>query len=428
VGMLKLQGTTSLFVGRVLFTKRYHYCHLFGSVRQVAGKAARGTDLQEPANNHNNNKKKQQQQQKQQKSASVEIASPSAVQPKRTSGGVKHREEKGWQGVVTAALLHQAIGSAKWVLGLDINTNTTGFTILHADSGRLVECGVIDTKKIADLFDKAAHLRDRLAAIHTKYTPVAGSCAAGEAQPMWIVGIEDFLKGFGGSHWRTRDITKLACLNSLVSYECWNIFGQGKVHLANSLSLAATQETDDESSEDKECYSQANLWKPFKVHPGQVKAYFGIRKSSRDDNVKELSFHRVKNLFPSEHTWIVNSMGRMSEKNYDIVDSFLVAHFTRRLKAEETLFSNPSLWTEFYKAWLLETKYCTGASNLQPDVSDVPPETVEDSKVAAAQKRRQRTKERQAKKALEEDLQQKARTTFRKAIAVTADIAFPAPA
>lgn len=118
----------------------------------------------------------------------------------------------------------------------------------------------------------------------------------------------------------------------------------------------------------------------------------------------------------------------MSEKNYDIVDSFLVAHFTRRLKAEETLFSNPSLWTEFYKAWLLETKYCTGASNLQPDVSDVPPETVEDSKVAAAQKRRQRTKERQAKKALEEDLQQKARTTFRKAIAVTADIAFPAPA
>ena len=39
-------------------------------------------------------------------------------------------------GVVTRERCLQTVGrSAEWVLGLDVNTNSTGFTVLHAPTG-----------------------------------------------------------------------------------------------------------------------------------------------------------------------------------------------------------------------------------------------------------------------------------------------------
>jgi hypothetical protein len=87
-------------------------------------------------------------------------------------------------------------------------------------AGEMAECGVIETKAIPDLFDKVTFLRRRLAAI---YAAKKGDGDDKEATT-WVVGIEDFLKSFGGAQWRTSDIMKLACLNSLVSYECWHLF------------------------------------------------------------------------------------------------------------------------------------------------------------------------------------------------------------
>ncbi len=88
-------------------------------------------------------------------------------------------------------------------------------------TGELAECGVIETKGIPDLFDKVTFLRRRLAAIHAAKK---GDGDGNKEATTWVVGIEDFLKSFGGAQWRTSDIMKLACLNNLVSYECWHLF------------------------------------------------------------------------------------------------------------------------------------------------------------------------------------------------------------
>lgn len=264
-------------------------------------------------------------------------------------------------GVVTRErCLLTAERSAEWVLGLDINTNSTGFTVLHAPTGEMAECGVIETKAIPDLFDKVTFLRRRLAAIH------AAKKGDDKEATTWVVGIEDFLKSFGGAQWRTSDIMKLACLNSLVSYECWHLFFcHHQEHSPPTLEFGEADdefalqhlppENDDEANEDDEAsYMTFGTRRPFKVHPSQARTYFGIRKRSAEDKIKDLGFHRVKNLFPSDHPWIIKKTGRLSEKNYDVVDSFMVAHYTRKMAVESALYSDPHLFAEFEAAWLLK--------------------------------------------------------------------------
>lgn len=45
------------------------------------------------------------------------------------------------------------------------------------------------------------------------------------------VGIEDFMRAFGGAAWRTTDIFKLAQLNSAVSYSCFQMLGHKPIHV-----------------------------------------------------------------------------------------------------------------------------------------------------------------------------------------------------
>jgi hypothetical protein len=135
---------------------------------------------------------------------------------------------------------------------------------------------------------------------------------------------------------------KLACLNCLISYECWHVFfglsrdqagpsppALGLIGSDDERGGPAPKDDDDEVEEDEADYLAYGTKRPFKVHPSQVssrviadrdlcvcavdarsrhnqaRTYFGIRKRSAEDKIKDLGFHRVKGLFPSDHPWIV---------------------------------------------------------------------------------------------------------------------------
>jgi len=120
----------------------------------------------------------------------------------------------------------------EFVIGLDINSQSTGYTVLDA-TGAALECGVIDTSDGKNIYEKATTIKGKLEELYSKYKP----------ESEWLVGVEDFLKGFGG-RFRTKDLFTLAQINSLVSYDCIKIF--------NTL--------------------------PSRVHPSSARHHFGLKK------------------------------------------------------------------------------------------------------------------------------------------------------
>ncbi len=122
--------------------------------------------------------------------------------------------------------------------------------------GKVLDFGVIETKQISETFEKVACLKEKLLKLCQVHSPSHGeyalerTCAAERSlaltfwKPLspsllhfvsqndyllgagWVVGVENFLKGFNGMKWRTNDIINLACLNSLITYECFHIFNQ----------------------------------------------------------------------------------------------------------------------------------------------------------------------------------------------------------
>jgi hypothetical protein len=137
--------------------------------------------------------------------------------------------------------------------------------------------------------------------------------------------------------------------------------------------------------------------------------------------------------------------GRLSEKNYDVVDSFMVAHYTRKMGVEATLYNDPNLFRKFEAAWMrrnsstIQLMRSRGIQQLSSSAAattaaigsegDADAEGTPASKkrAASAEKRRQQGAERRAEKEWREEVERQARAAFKKAIRVTADAALPAP-
>jgi phage tail protein X len=123
----------------------------------------------------------------------------------------------------------------------------------------------------------------------------------------------------------------------------------------------------------------------------------------------------------------------LSEKNYDVVDSFMVAHYTRKMAVESALYSDPHLFAEFEAAWLLKNsaavetlrpRHTTTTNNHQPPAADV---DVVSKRAASAERRKQKGVERRAEKEWKEEVDRRARAAFKKAISAAAEAALPAP-
>jgi hypothetical protein len=181
------------------------------------------------------------------------------------------------------------------VLGLDINTSSTGYAVLQVGQGasvNLLDWGRVCLKDTADVLEGGGLVQDQLRALCLKH----GSKQDGHC---WDVGVEDFAKSYTPGRFNTRGLFKLAQLSGIVKFSCMNAFG---------------------------CT-------PWEWHPTSARAFFGLRKSQEPggDDVKKVVFDFVTSREASaskEYSWEWLASGELSKENYDVTDAYLIATYT----------------------------------------------------------------------------------------------------
>lgn len=101
------------------------------------------------------------------------------------------------------------------------------------------------------------------------------------------------------------------------------------------------------------------------------------------------------------------------------MDSFIIAHCARKQSAESALYNDQRLWEEFKAAWTADNLSTIEATRPQPDAGP------EDTDKAA--KRSRKATARKAEKLWQQELDERARTAFKKAIASVVNLSLPAP-
>ena len=96
------------------------------------------------------------------------------------------------------------------ILGLDISTSITGYTIV--DNGKIVLNGAWDTRKYKNFFDKVVHVKDGLDKIRKEY-----------GTRITAVYIEQSLQSFRSGFSSAKTLSTLSRFNGIVS---WLVFDQ----------------------------------------------------------------------------------------------------------------------------------------------------------------------------------------------------------
>jgi len=99
------------------------------------------------------------------------------------------------------------------ILGLDISTSITGYTLLDGDE--IILNGVWDTRKYKNFFDKVVHVRDGLEIIRKEY-----------GTRITAVYIEQSLQSFRSGFSSAKTLSTLSRFNGIVS---WLVFDQYKI-------------------------------------------------------------------------------------------------------------------------------------------------------------------------------------------------------
>ena len=97
------------------------------------------------------------------------------------------------------------------ILGLDISTSITGYTIVDND-GQIVECDHIDLRKEKNFFQKCASIEGHLARIRNTYF-------------IEHVYVEQSLQSFRSGFSSAQTLSLLSKINGIVSWICYNLFG-----------------------------------------------------------------------------------------------------------------------------------------------------------------------------------------------------------
>ena len=98
------------------------------------------------------------------------------------------------------------------ILGLDISTSITGYTILDSQ-GDVVEYGAWDTRKYKDFFDKAEAVRKNVTEIHRKY--------GGEIKHIYV---EQSLQSFRSGFSSAKTLSSLSRFTGIVSWLVYSLF------------------------------------------------------------------------------------------------------------------------------------------------------------------------------------------------------------
>jgi hypothetical protein len=104
------------------------------------------------------------------------------------------------------------------ILGLDISTSITGYTILDKE-GCIVECNHIDLRKEKNFFEKCSAIEARLKTLRTTYF-------------IEHIYVEQSLQSFRSGFSSAQTLSLLSKINGIVSWICYNMFGTEPSYLA----------------------------------------------------------------------------------------------------------------------------------------------------------------------------------------------------
>ena len=104
------------------------------------------------------------------------------------------------------------------ILGLDISTSITGYTILD-DAGEIIACDHIDLRKEKNFFNKIQMVNARLEDLLVDYD-------------IEHVYIEQSLQSFRSGFSSAQTLSLLSKINGIVSWLCYNLFGGEPYYLA----------------------------------------------------------------------------------------------------------------------------------------------------------------------------------------------------
>jgi len=99
------------------------------------------------------------------------------------------------------------------ILGLDVSTSITGYTIV--DNGKIILNGAWDTRKYKNFFDKVVHVKDGLEIIRKEY-----------GTRITAVYIEQSLQSFRSGFSSAKTLSTLSRFNGIVS---WLVFDKYKI-------------------------------------------------------------------------------------------------------------------------------------------------------------------------------------------------------
>ena len=104
------------------------------------------------------------------------------------------------------------------ILGLDISTSITGYTVLDS-TGKLIEYGSIDTRKYKNFFTKVGVVEEKLISLRQSYA----------VQEIYI---EQSLQSFRSGFSSAQTLSTLSRFNGVVSWICFTLFKLEPEYLA----------------------------------------------------------------------------------------------------------------------------------------------------------------------------------------------------
>ncbi|KAL4096225.1 hypothetical protein PRIC1_009587 [Phytophthora ramorum] len=218
------------------------------------------------------------------------------------------------------------------VLGLDVNTTSTGFAVV-TERGRVCRWGHIPTAQFAsaDVLPIGGVIDEFLAAVQ------AAEQQQGRVQ--WVVGIEAFMRMFRFGRFHNAGIFQLAQLNGIVSFACWKRFDVLPLH----------------------------------THPSAARGFFGLSAptmTSKKNSIK----HQVMNFLEQQEPELTQAAGgeleeleasealpsfermrtgALADSAFDIADAYVIAAYTRCAHLQRMLEEQqPQLVGDFSRRYL----------------------------------------------------------------------------
>ncbi|CEG45094.1 uncharacterized protein PHALS_01418 [Plasmopara halstedii] len=232
------------------------------------------------------------------------------------------------------------------VLGIDINTNSTGFVVV-TERGRVCRWGYIPTDHFAssNVMAIGGAIDDFLAKVQAAELELQQ-----QENARWIVGIEAFMRMFRSGRYHNAGIFQLAQLNGIVSFACWKRFGSLPLHTHPSAAR----------SFHGLCTSSVNS------KSGSIKHQVMTFLKQQEPELTQAASCDSKSscVFP---TFQRNRNGSLADSAFDIADAYVMASYTRCMYFKTLLQTEqPQLLETFSQRYLeLTHKAATKTKNVR---------------------------------------------------------------